>query len=473
MAEAASARQGPRVAAASGPTATARTTAVAVLGLLVTLAVATVPTLRFAYRSEAGHLVIETCVALVGALVALLMYGRFRRSQALRELLLVHSLAVLSVAALFFVTIPIVAGASTGSAVTTWAPLLARLAGALLLLAAALVPGHRVASPNPVRDTLAGAGFLAVLVVAVALADAFLPTAVTALPAPEESGRPRMESHPVVLGVQVVNMLCFAGASAAFTLQARRTGDAFLAWLGAGCALGAWARVNYLLFPSLYSEWLYVGDVLRLGFYLLLLVGAVQEVRAYWAAQTDAAVFAERRRLARDLHDGAIQELGFLRAQSRLVADEELRSRLLGASERALDEARRALAALVAPADEPVSQAVRRAVCEVGDRYDVSVDFVAEGEPEGLTPEQREAVIRVAREAVSNAARHGRPQRVTVRLRSDGLVVEDDGRGFVREAVGEGGGFGLTSMRDRAEGIGGTFSLESCPGSGTTVEVTW
>ncbi len=432
-----------------------------------------VPSLRFAYRSEAGHLVIETTVALVGALVAFLLYGRFRRSHALQELLLVHSMAVLAITALFLVTIPIVAGASTSSAVTTWAPLVARLCGAVLLVCAAFVPRHRTASPKLVRDSLVGGALLVALVIAVELLDAFLPTAVTALPPPEESSRPRIEGHPVVLGVQLVNLLCFAGASVAFTAQARRTGDQLLGWIGAGAALGAWARANYLLFPSLYSEWLYVGDFLRLGFYLLLLVGAVHEVRAYWHAQAEAAAFAERRRLARDLHDGAIQELGFLRTQARLVEDEQLRERILGASERALDEARRALASLVAPADEPVSHAVRRAVCEVGDRYDVAVDVAVQGEPGDLSAEHRESLIRVAREAVSNAARHGAPRRVTVSLRPVELLIQDDGRGFDVGAAREGTGFGLTSMRDRAEGFGGTIAVDSSPGKGTTVRVTW
>ncbi len=438
------------------------------------MAVLAVPSVRFAYRSEAGHLVIETTVTIVGALVAFLLYGRFRRSRALQELLLVHALALLGVTALFLVTIPSIAGASATSAITTWAPLVARLAGALLLLAAAVVPRRRVVAAHLLRDTLVGVVFLITLAVVVQLLDAFLPTAVTAVPPPEESGTLRVEGHPVVLGVQVVNLLCYAVASVAFTREARRTGDELLGWIGAAAALGAWARVNYLLFPSLYSEYLYMGDFLRLGFYLLLLVGAVTEVRRYWRAQAEAAVFGERRRLARDLHDGAIQELGFIRTQARLVSDEELRARLVGASERALDEARRALAALVAPADESIASAMSRAVCEVGDRYDVPVAFQSDdGEPGEVDPEVREALVRIAREAVSNAARHGRPQRVMVTLRSGELLIEDDGCGFNIERSGERSGFGLTSMSDRAEGIGGRLAVDSAPGKGTTVRVTW
>ena len=52
--------------------------------------------------------------------------------------------------------------------------------------------------------------------------------------------------------------------------------------VGIACALAAFARVNYVLFPSLYTEWFYTGDLLRFGSYLLFLVGAAREVEMYW-----------------------------------------------------------------------------------------------------------------------------------------------------------------------------------------------
>ena len=90
----------------------------------------------------------------------------------------------------------------------------------------------------------------------------------------------------------------------------------------------------------------------------------------------------------------------------------------------------------------------------------------------------RHALVRITREAVSNAIRHGGAQRVCVRLVREGdyrrLVVQDDGRGFDPATVGRTGtGYGLTSMQERARALHGSFVIDSAPGRGTTVAVTW
>jgi signal transduction histidine kinase len=154
-----------------------------------------------------------------------------------------------------------------------------------------------------------------------------------------------------------------------------------------------------------------------------------------------------------------------------LVPDVTLRGHMLGAAERALDETRRALFALTSDAGENAAEAVRRAVCEVGDRYDVPVHM--EASDPGLGPEETEAIVRLAREAVSNAARHASPRSITVTLGPGRLVVADDGTGFDPARARGGRGFGLVSMRDRAEGLGGRLEVRSAPGAGTRVEVTW
>jgi signal transduction histidine kinase len=134
-----------------------------------------------------------------------------------------------------------------------------------------------------------------------------------------DSTRPLFAGHPLALVAQALSGLLYATAAVAFTAQATRAPDELLRWLGAGCALAAVARVDYLLFPSLYSDFVYLGDAFRLGFYLCLLVGAAREVRSYWAR---AAVLEDRRRLARDLHDGLTQELSYIWAQSRRLTQD-------------------------------------------------------------------------------------------------------------------------------------------------------
>jgi signal transduction histidine kinase len=309
------------------------------------------------------------------------------------------------------------------------------------------------------------------LAVAVQLASSSLPDVVAVAAAPTASALPRLEPHPAFLAAQILNLICYAFAAVAFTMQGRRSQDEFVAWIGAACAMGACARMNYALFPSIYSGWFYFGDALRLAFFLLLLTACLRELQAYWATQVTQAAESERRRLARDLHDGAVQELGYLRSQILLVDDETIRGRMLGAAERALDETRRALFALTSTGDETAADAVRSAVCEVQDRYDIPVHL--ELQDPGVGAEETEALVRLAREAVSNAARHGGPTSIRVALGPGRLVVEDDGRGFDPRERGGRRGFGLVSMRDRAEGLGGRCDVRSAPGAGTRVEVTW
>jgi signal transduction histidine kinase len=92
---------------------------------------------------------------------------------------------------------------------------------------------------------------------------------------------------------------------------------------------------------------------------------------------------------------------------------------------------------------------------------------------------QRHALLRIAREAVGNAARHGHATHVKIELQrlSDGrrrLVVCDDGGGFdVAAATTKRKGFGLTSMRERSEALPGAFAIESSAASGTTIMATW
>jgi two-component system sensor histidine kinase UhpB len=180
--------------------------------------------------------------------------------------------------------------------------------------------------------------------------------------------------------------------------------------------------------------------------------------------QALAAQEAERRRIARELHDGVAQELAYIVAESD--------GPLAAAAERALDESRRAIAALTRPVDEPLEVALVQAAEEVAGRVGVQLKVeVCEGAT--VSPDEREALIRIVREAITNAGRHGKAANVSVEL-SNGhgtlLRIADDGTGFdpARTRVG---GFGLVSMRERAEALGGRFTLFSEAGSGAKIEV--
>ena len=99
---------------------------------------------------------------------------------------------------------------------------------------------------------------------------------------------------------------------------------------------------------------------------------------------------------------------------------------------------------------------------------------VEEGLPEELPREAGVELLRVLQEALVNARRHSGAGSVEVRLRAEGgtLVAEvtDDGKGF--DTASTRAGVGLSAMRERVEGLGGAFEVESQAGEGTKVRVT-
>ena len=144
---------------------------------------------------------------------------------------------------------------------------------------------------------------------------------------------------------------------------------------------------------------------------------------------------------------------------------------LLPAVDRAMAELREAIAANAAAPDEPLAVALTRAVLEVGDRLGVPITLTLDETVE-VAPTVRDGLVGVAREAVTNAAQHSGSSTVRVTLSTGRLTVDDDGGGF-DPAYGRPGGFGLTSMRERADAIGAALTITSAPGHGTAVEVTW
>lgn len=450
----------------------------AVVAAVLTVAVAVLPFVGFAYRAPALHVMLETTNAVVALLVLYLVYGRFSEHGRLQELLLVLALGVVAVANLVLTAVPEALFRGRDEELSHWAPLTVRLLGTVLLAGAAWTPVRRRVGRR--TATLVTVALLVVVGSAAGAGAVFaehLPPAVDPLLAGDGS-RPSLVAHPLVLATQGLGALLYALAALAFARQADRTGDALVRWVAAGCVLASAARVHYLLFPSLYSDYVYTGDLLRLGFYVFMLVGAAQEITGFWQARSRSAVLEDRRRLARDLHDGVVQELSYIAAQSRRLTaqpgDTVAVARIAAAAGRAVEESRRALAALTRAGDEPFPVMLRQTLDELAGRHDVAVVAALDPEAEADGP-MSEALLRIATEAVHNAVRHGKASRVDVRLEAVplSLTVQDDGTGFDAEASGRPGSFGLTSMRERAEGIGAVLSVGSAPGEGTTVRVGW
>jgi signal transduction histidine kinase len=192
----------------------------------------------------------------------------------------------------------------------------------------------------------------------------------------------------------------------------------------------------------------------------------------------------DRERIAKELHDGAIQALfavGMgLQGSAVIAGSEELRGRL----QHAVDELDRVIRDLrnyifgLRPgilADRQLDQALQRLCEEFQER--TGVVTVAEIDPQAAAELASQAgdVVQLAREALSNVSRHAEAAtcRVSLYRDEDGRVLEvdDDGRGF-DPANATGSGQGLRNLRERARALGGRAEVHSVPGQGTSVRVT-
>jgi signal transduction histidine kinase len=446
------------------------------LALLAALLIAVIPGLGFATRSAALNVGIETAASLIAGLAAYLVLGRYMLSRSLRDLALVGALTLLALTNAAFSALPALLDEDPGR-FTTWAPVGGRLLAALGFAAAAGLPDLRLGSPR--RAGAAMLALAAALLVAVAglveLLGTSLPGAGEIGPPPGDSDTPDLGAPGGFLALQLLTMGLYAAAAVGFTARARRSRDELIAWFAIGSSVAAASRLHYFLFPAVNPDWVFSGDVVRLCFYLALLVGALREIRRYQRSLALAAVLDERRRMARDLHDGLAQELAFITTQTRRLEgslDPERAARVAAAAERALDESRGAITALTRSPEDPfdaeVSQVAEQLTARVGARLRLDLD------PRATVAEQhRDQLLRILREAVTNGLRHGDARVIAVKLTGGErvrLAIRDDGTGFDPEDA-RNGGFGLTSMRERAAAIGGELTISSRLGEGTEVEV--
>lgn len=196
----------------------------------------------------------------------------------------------------------------------------------------------------------------------------------------------------------------------------------------------------------------------------------------------------ERRRVARDIHDGPAQSMAnvVLRAEicERLldVDRDELAQELAelkSTVQNTLLDTRRIIFNLrpMALDDLGLAPTLRRYLESVREETDAKVDLVILGKEQRLAETVEVTVFRLIQEAINNARKHARANRILVRVEfadyQINMQVEDDGRGFdlakVRHQAKYGESFGLMSMGERADLLGGTLRIESTLGRGTTV----
>lgn len=201
------------------------------------------------------------------------------------------------------------------------------------------------------------------------------------------------------------------------------------------------------------------------------------------------ATMEERARLSREIHDGAAQSLGALQLKASQLEDsleggqvDESRHHLtelqnmISRAYRDLREAMFGLRALAEPGTDIVT-AFREYLAHYRAQYGLDVRLEAsEDERATLDGETQAQVMRIVQQALSNVRRHAGTDRASLRIERESdvirIYIEDEGQGFdlgLLKAADDGRHLGLSTMRERAESVGGTLAVDSQPGQGTTV----
>ncbi len=193
----------------------------------------------------------------------------------------------------------------------------------------------------------------------------------------------------------------------------------------------------------------------------------------------------ERRRIAMDLHDVAAQNLALammgLRELQESAEDDEVSERigrLHGLIETTALELRSLSGTLSPPMLYTIGleAALETLAAKLEAELGIEFRFEDDGLSKELGHDARTTLYRCAAELLANVSRHAQASRVTVSIRRAGPSVEvqvrDNGRGFDASRVGttmkEHGGFGLFSVRERMRALGGSATIRSAPGQGTT-----
>ena len=197
--------------------------------------------------------------------------------------------------------------------------------------------------------------------------------------------------------------------------------------------------------------------------------------------EREAGVLAERQRMAREIHDTLAQHFTSIimhLAATRLGNPADVQTHVGQAEQTAregLDEARRMIWDRKPEqlAEASLVEAIEGVAARWSVENAVNVDLAVTGDPQILDPSLDHALLRISQEALHNIKKHARARNVTITLSymPDALALDvaDDGKGFGARLNGR--GFGLKSMRARAEEMGGGLTVESEPGKGTKVAV--
>ena len=422
------------------------------------------PTLRAA---------LETMLASFTIAASALLLHQYARHRRLPDLVLAGAASTMALLNLAVIAVPTVLALPRGGHVVA-AGLWGTLFVACSLLAAAWVPRqHLVTELRHPIQTAVGVSIALVTVAELAGRGIGVPLA-------DATGR-SVASSAVGLGTMLRPLLAGAAitalliAAAGFLRQPRDRGTKFRNSLAAAAILLAGASFSNLLVHAAPGQ-LPQSAILRTLAVAVILGAALRREIGARQAGSRAVALAERRRVARDLHDGLAQDLALIVAHAPRMADDLGHEHpVVVAARHALDISRGTISELSDPAGASTRESIEAVAEELRQRFQVEivVDTDLEDEPPRAT---RETVTRITREAIANAARHGDARHIVVSVQGDdggvALRVIDDGRGGAGSSAPTfTEGFGLGSMRERASALGGCLSIAPARWGGTELEV--
>jgi two-component system nitrate/nitrite sensor histidine kinase NarX len=416
------------------------------------------------YALPEGRLALDTTVAVVASIVAVLTAVRALVDGRLMDVLLSAGFLATALGAFAFDVAPAI-GVDSITSEETWAWLGAAIVAAALIAVAPFTDRRLADRRRAVVIAWAAVAVGLVLVWVVVRVSEVAPV------------YPDSDS-PLVVGLAVAYALLAALALVAaigFGLRYRRFGRDLDSWLTLALTLVVFADLHYILAPTVASRDLLQGDFLRLLSFVVLLVGVW---RAIAQAELGRAVAEERGRVAQEIHDGLAQYLFAISTHVSMLESgaplETTLPKLKQASTAAQEEARFAVLALSsASGTAPFGAALRRYIevltADGALDVDVTIDRAVT-----LAPDEQIQLFRIVQEGLANARRHAGARRAWVTIAHQGgrrvVSVRDDGTGFETGDT-PAAGQGLKSMRRRAAEIDGGFTLRSSRDGGTAIEI--
>lgn len=210
----------------------------------------------------------------------------------------------------------------------------------------------------------------------------------------------------------------------------------------------------------------------------------IQDNLRFYVQQVSQAQEAERKRIARELHD--------VTAQALVAVSRNLEGLASGNSQVSIKDIREQVRSILQEVrrfgqqlrpsildDLGLLPAVKWLASDLTKNYGIAIDIEVVGEPCQLLPEAELMLFRIVQEALSNVRRHSGADKVCVRVEfadhATRITVSDNGKGFeMPTRIGDlarSGKLGLAGMQERAQLLGGTLSIDSKPGKGTTLTV--